>query len=173
MHANDYAKDLAELNPPLGIYGVLGNHEYYMGYQNSVNFYKQAGITLLQNQTLTLPNGLQIVGVNDIKTVSVTPEQLDKLLKQTDPQKPRILLSHQPLLTDIVAQHRIPLMLSGHTHAGQIFPFNLLVKLFYPYIHGLYEIQTGSKLYVTSGMFYWGIPLRLFAPAEIPIVHIN
>jgi len=64
-------------------------------------------------------------------------------------------------------------MLSGHTHAGQIFPFNLLVKLFYPYMYGFYKIGPHSQLYVTSGMFYWGMPLRLFAPAEIPILHIN
>jgi len=173
MYPQSYADALKNLKTPSGTYGVFGNHEYYMGYQNSLNFYKQAGISLLQNELIKLPNGLQIIGVNDIKTTSLTADKLDALLEKSDAASTRILLSHQPLLTDTVAQHKIPLMLSGHTHAGQIFPFNLLVKLVYPYDYGLYQVSTHSQLYVTSGMFYWGMPLRLFAPAEIPILHIN
>ena len=172
-NSKQYAQALANIKTTLGTYGVLGNHEYYSGYQNSVDFYKQAGINLLQNQIVTLSNDIQIIGVNDIKTASVTAEQLDKLLSQTDSQKPRLLLSHQPALTDTVAQHQIPLMLSGHTHAGQIWPFNYLVKLTYRYVRGMYSLGSHTHLYVTSGMFYWGIPLRLFAPAEIPIIHIQ
>ena len=168
-----YAQALAQFETPLGSVGVLGNHEYYMGHQNSVDFYKQAGITLLQNQTVSLPNGVQIIGVNDIKTASVSPEKLDKMLAQTEADRPRILLSHQPLLTEVAAKHQVPLMLSGHTHNGQLFPFNLLVKWKYPYVYGLYSIGPKSQIYVTSGMFYWGIPLRFLAPSEIPIVHIN
>ena len=168
-----YANALANIKTPLGTYGVFGNHEYYVGYQNSVNFYEQAGIKLLQNQLVTLPNGVQIIGVKDIKTASVTEEQLDKLLAQTSAIQPRILLSHQPLLTETVAKHQVPLMLSGHTHAGQIWPFNYLVKLTYRYVYGLYRVSNQTQLYVTSGLFYWGIPLRLFAPAEIPIIHFQ
>ena len=168
-----YARALADVKTPLGTYGVLGNHEYYVGLENSVDFYKQAGIELLQNQTAVLPNGMQVIGVKDIRTAHVSAQRLDQLLTHTNPNAPRILLSHQPLLTGSAAAHNIPLMLSGHTHAGQIWPFNYLVKLHYPYVYGLYSIGPKSKLYVTSGMFYWGMPLRLFAPAEIPIVHIQ
>ncbi len=168
-----YAQALADLHTPLGTYGVLGNHEYYVGLQNSINFYKQAGIELLQNQIGILPNNVQVIGVNDIQTARVSAQQLDKLLAQTDPNAPRILLSHQPLLTDTAAAHQIPLMLSGHTHAGQIWPFTYLVKLHYPYVYGLHQTGPESRLYITSGMFYWGMPLRLFTLAEIPFIHIN
>ena len=173
MHPKKYAQALADFKTKYGTYGVLGNHEYYMGYQTSVDFYKQAGITLLQNEFQSLPDGLQIIGLNDIKTAGVTAEQTDKLLSKTDPTHTRILLSHQPLLMDTVSKHEVPLMLSGHTHAGQIWPFNYLVKMVYPYIYGLHTIGPKSQLYVTSGLFYWGMPLRLMAPAEIPILHIN
>lgn len=173
MHRKQYAQALAQLATPYGSYGVLGNHEYYMGLQNSIDFYKQAGITLLQNQVITLPNGVQLIGINDIQTAGISAVQLDKLLTQTDEKAPRILLSHQPLLTQVAADHQVPLMLSGHTHAGQIWPFHYLVKMKYPYIYGIYPIGPESKLYVTSGIFYWGMPLRLFAPAEIPLIHIN
>ena len=168
-----YAKALADVSVPLGKYGVLGNHEYYVGLENSIDFYKQAGIELLQNQAAILSNGVQLVGIKDIKTASVSAAQLDELLARTHPDAPRILLSHQPLLTETAAAHQIPLMLSGHTHAGQIWPFHYLVKLVFPHIYGLYTIGQHSQLYVTSGMFYWGMPLRLFAPAELPVIHIQ
>lgn len=173
MHRKKYAQALADFQTKYGAFGVLGNHEYYMGYDNSVDFYRRAGITLLQNQIHTLPNGLQLIGVNDIKTARVSAAYLDKLFSQSDTAKPRVLLSHQPLLTEVAAKHHIPLTLSGHTHNGQIFPFNFFVKLQYPYVYGLYETGPRSKIYVTSGMFYWGIPLRFLAPSEIPLLHIK
>lgn len=173
MHRADYAQALAEVKTRYGSFGVLGNHEYYMGYDNSVDFYKKAGITLLQNQIHTLPDGWQLIGVNDIKTARIGAAQLDRLLQQSDPARIRILLSHQPLLTETAARREIPLMLSGHTHNGQIFPFNWFVKMQYPYVYGLYRTGLKSQIYVTSGMFYWGIPLRFLAPAEIPIIHIK
>ena len=173
MNAKAYAEALSAVKTPLGTYGVLGNHEYYMGYENSIRFYQQAGIKLLKNEFVILPNGLQIIGINDVKTASVTEEHLDKLLAKTNPDRPRILLSHQPLLIQTAADHKIDLMLSGHTHAGQIWPFNYLVKWKYPYWYGLYQTGPQSRLYVTSGVFYWGIPLRLFAPAEIPIIKLH
>ena len=172
MNRKDYADALAAVKTPLGIYGVLGNHEYYMGYENSVRFYEQAGIKLLQNQIETLPNAVQIIGVNDIKTAHVTEKQLEQLLAKTNPAAPRILLSHQPLLTEVAAGHNIPLMLSGHTHGGQIWPFHYLVKTQFPRIYGLHEVS-GMKFYITSGVFYWGIPLRFLAPAEIALVEVN
>ncbi len=168
-----YAQALANVQTKYGTFGVLGNHEYYTGYENSLEFYRQAGITLLENEIHTLPNGLQLIGVKDIKTARVTATQLDQLLRQTDPAHARVLLSHQPSLTDTAAHHELPLMLSGHTHNGQIFPFNFFVRMVYPYVYGLYQMGPKSQIYVTSGMFYWGVPLRFLAPAEIPILHIK
>ncbi len=168
-----YAQALAETETKYGTFGVFGNHEYYTGYENSLDFYRQAGIYPLQNQAITLSNGIQLIGLNDIRTAKVSSQQLDYLLSQTDPARPRILLSHQPLLTLTAAQHHIPLMLSGHTHNGQIVPFNFFVRMVYPYVYGLYQTGPQSQLYVTSGMFYWGVPLRFLAPAEIPLLHIK
>ncbi|MCX5783141.1 MAG: metallophosphoesterase, partial [Elusimicrobia bacterium] len=66
----------------------------------------------------------------------------------------------------------VDLMLSGHTHRGQIFPFNLIVKLFYPHFYGLYRTKKMLH-YVTSGAFYWGPPMRLFLPSEIPLITLR
>lgn len=170
--ADTYAKRLADFHTPLGTYGVLGNHEYYNGYQEALDFFKQANITLLQNETTTLPNGLQIAGVKDIQTVGVSRQDVIDLVSAADNQKPLILLSHTPLYAEEAAAHGADLMFSGHTHNGQIWPFNYVVRLQFPRAYGLFDVD-GMPFYVTSGMFYWGIPLRLFSPAELPIIEVN
>ena len=167
-----YEQLLQKFPAPLGVYGVLGNHEYYVGYESSKDFFKKSGITLLENELVSLPNGLQIAGLKDIRTAKVTRKEISKLLAQANPHQPLILLSHAPSYVEEIAAQGANLMFSGHTHNGQIWPFNYLVKLQFPRVYGLFDVN-GMKLYVTSGMFYWGIPLRFFAPAELPIVEVN
>ena len=171
-NADKYAGRLAAFKTPLGTYGVLGNHEYYNHFQDALAFYKKAGITLLQNELVTLPNGLQLAGLKDIKTARVTPQETTALLAAARPDKPLILLSHTPLHAEEAAAGGADLMFSGHTHNGQIWPFQYLVKLQFPRVYGLFDVN-GMPFYITSGMFYWGIPLRLFAPAELPLIEVN
>ena len=171
-HRSAYAARIKQAKTPLGTYGVLGNHEYYTGYGDSKAFFEQAGITLLENTAVTLSNGVQVAGLKDIKTTGVTAKQVAKLLDGLHKHKPIILLSHTPLLEDVAAEHGANLMLSGHTHNGQLWPFTYLVKLVFPHVYGLYEINK-MKLYVTSGIFYWGMPLRFLAPAEIAFIEVN
>ena len=170
--ADKYAARLAAFKTPLGTYGVFGNHEYYVGYEASKDFFRQANITLLQNEIFTLKNGLQIAGLKDIKTARVTKQNVSDLLAAADQQNPLIVLSHTPLYAEEISAAGADLMFSGHTHNGQIWPFNYLVKLPFPRAYGLFEVGP-MKFYVTSGMFYWGIPLRLFAPAELPVIEVN
>ncbi len=171
-HADKYAARLAAFKTPLGTYGVFGNHEYYVGYENSKNFYQKAGIKLLENELITLPNGVQIAGLKDIKTTRVTKQDVSNLLANAEDDKPLIVLSHTPSYAEEMANYGTDLMFSGHTHNGQIWPFNYLVRLQFPRVYGLFDVN-GMKFYITSGMFYWGIPLRLFAPAELPIIEVN
>lgn len=170
--ADKYAARLAAFQTPLGTYGVLGNHEYYVGYGDSKDFFRNANITLLENEITALPNGLQIAGLKDINTARVTKQDVSDLLAKANANKPLILLSHTPSYAEEIAAGGADLMFSGHTHNGQIWPFNYLVKLQFPRVYGLFDVN-GMKFYITSGMFYWGIPLRLFAPAELPIIEIN
>ena len=171
-HADQYAARLAAFQTPLGTYGVLGNHEYYNDFQKSLDFYKKAHITLLQNEAVSLPNGLQIAGLKDIKTVGLNAKDITDLLTRLDNNKPLILLSHTPLYAEEAAAYGTDLMLSGHTHNGQIWPFGYLVKGQFPRVYGLFKVAEMS-FYITSGMFYWGIPLRLFSPAELPILEVR
>ena len=168
----DYAARLRQVNTPLGSYGVLGNHEYYVGYEGSKQFFKDAGVTLLENQAVRLPNGMQVAGLKDIRTAHVSARDVENLLGGLDPQQPTILLSHTPLLAETAAAHGADLMLSGHTHNGQLWPFHYLVKTHFPRVYGLYDVN-GMPFYITSGVFYWGIPLRFLAPGEIVILEVN
>lgn len=171
-HLKKYAARLKQTNPPLGIYGVFGNHEYYVGYGQSKILFKEAGVNLLENETAALANGVQVAGIKDARTARVTAQDVTDLLAQTDPEKPLVFLSHTPLYAEEAAAAGADLMFSGHTHNGQIFPFKYLVKLQFPRVYGLYDVN-GMNFYITSGMFYWGIPLRFLAPAEIPVIEVN
>lgn len=168
----DYAARLKQVKTPLGTVGVLGNHEYYVGYGDSKQFYQDSGITLLENTVAVLPNGVQVAGLKDIRTAHVSARDVENLLTPLDPQQPTILLSHTPLYAEEAAAHGADLMLSGHTHNGQLWPFNYLVKTQFPRIYGLYDVN-GMPFYITSGIFYWGIPLRFLAPGEIVILEVN
>jgi len=172
QHRAAYAERIKNFSAPLGKYGVLGNHEYYVGYETSVKFYKDSGITLLQNEIAQLPNGVQVAGVNDIQTTRLTPSDVTRILQQAAPDKPLILLSHIPTYAEEIAAQGTDLMFSGHTHNGQIWPFIYLVKSRFPRAYGLFKVS-GMYLYITSGMFYWGMPLRFLASAELPIVEVN
>jgi hypothetical protein len=171
-HREQYAARIKQVQTPLGTYGVLGNHEYYVGYGDSKDFYRDAGITLLENTSAVLPNGVQVAGVKDIHTVRVLPAEVTALVGGLAQDKPIILLSHTPLYAEEASKAGADLMLSGHTHNGQLYPFNYLVRLQFPRVYGLFKVG-GMPFYITSGLFYWGIPLRFLAPAEIPIIEVN
>lgn len=150
-------------------FGVLGNHEYYMGYDDSQTSFEKAGINLLENKSAVL-DGINIIGVNDIKTTVLSKGNFINILKkEIKPDNFNLLLTHTPLYFKEAAQNGIDLMLSGHTHKGQIWPFNFLVKLVFPYFNGQYE-EGKAKLFVSSGTFFWGPPLRLFSDNEIVII---
>ena len=171
-HREQYAARLARVQTPQGSYGVFGNHEYYVGYGDSKEFFREAEMTLLENSAVVLPNGVQVAGLKDIKTAGVTAADVARVLDGLDPEKPTILLSHTPSLAETAAAHGADLMLSGHTHNGQLWPFTYLGKLQFPRVYGLFNVD-GMKFYITSGVFYWGIPLRFLAPAELVFVEVN
>jgi len=92
---------------------------------------------------------------------------LKKALLHVEPELPTVLLSHQPKITKELKGEKIDLILSGHTHGGQIFPFGLLVLLDQPYLSGLYKHSEKTQIFVSSGAGYWGPPIRVLAPSEI------
>ncbi|MBI5240690.1 MAG: metallophosphoesterase [Elusimicrobia bacterium] len=149
-----------------GVFAVLGNHEFYHGVAASARAFQAMGARLLRDEVAVLPGGLQVAGVDDLRTARFSGRELEAVLSKLDPAKPALLLSHQPLHFKTAARRGVGLMLSGHTHQGQIFPFGAIVRLVYPDFNGLYR-EGASSLYVTSGTGQWGPPMRLFTRAEI------
>lgn len=165
---------LASVPTPSGKYAVIGNHEVYAGLPQAIAFSRAAGFTMLRNQAITLASGITISGVDD---PAVYPESLadpgaeTALLNSASRDSFHLLLKHRPEILP-ESDGRFDLQLSGHVHGGQIFPFNLLVRLKHPIPCGTTTTPAGSLIHVSRGTGTWGPPMRLFAPPEVTIIDI-
>jgi len=138
------------------------------GEEKSAKFFEDSGIRLLRNQSFEIEKGLVIAGIDDLSSKSHLQIKGDFLAKafENKPEGYIILMSHSPLDVEEASKLVANLMLSGHTHNGQIWPFNLVSKIFYPRNYGRFEVGQ-MTLFVTSGTGTWGPPMRLFHPNEI------
>lgn len=157
---------------PVGKIAVFGNHEYYYGVDKSAEIFKKSGFILLRNSAIQL-KGINFIGFSDIKTEKIDKEKAIEILNSLYKKKmPNILISHQPLYFDELSKDKNLLMLSGHIHKAQIFPFHIFVRPFYHYFYGLYR-KDSSFLYVSSGSGTWGPPMRFFAKPEALVIEFN
>lgn len=151
---------LQELDIP--IYFITGNHEHYLrDYEQKMRSLKKSKITFLDNRNVTYKE-LNIIGLTDD---SSDLNKIESAKKMVDESLYNVCLVHQPSIWDELCTD-IDIMLSGHTHNGQIFPFNLLVKIKFKYIFGLYK-RENKLLYVSSGSGTWGPKMRLGSLNEI------
>jgi predicted MPP superfamily phosphohydrolase len=168
------AAPLAELRARHGSYFVTGNHEYYSGFRQWVDEVASLGVRPLRNQRVEVAGGLDLAGVNDI-TGGAYGDAADvgAALAGHDPARPVVLLAHQPIQAHEAARHGVDLQLSGHTHGGQMVPFNLAVRLArQPIVSGLGTVD-GMPVYVTNGAGFWGPPVRVGAPPDITLVRLR
>ena len=150
-----------------GSVGVLGNHDLFGGGDKAAALYLSCGIKILRSEKYEI-GGLQIAGVDDLRRAPGAAAGLGKLAAALDASRPVIFLSHQPQGFDAVLKTGSGLVLSGHTHAGQIFPFGLIERPLFKYFYGLYKAGAFT-IYVTSGAGTWGPPMRLFTASELPV----
>jgi len=150
------------------IYFVEGNHEQYANSDKIREILKECGVKTLNNQT-ALFRELHLIGIADTQDESFIKEFLSD---NSYNDHYSIFLQHSPVGFDFAANNKIDLMLSGHTHNGQIFPFNYLVKLAYRHSYGIYH-NSGSKLYVTSGSGTWGPVLRIGSRNELVFIDLS
>ncbi len=162
------AEIFARVSPPLGKYAITGNHEYYSGLEQALEFLKRSGFTVLRNQAVKV-GPLILAGVDDPTGGFIADEAT--LIKTADLCHFTILLKHRPLVTP-AAEEFFVLQLSGHAHRGQIVPFNLVTALEYPMQNGLYRLATGTRLYASRGAGTWGPPIRVFSPPEITLFEL-
>ena len=167
---------LKDLNAPT--YFILGNHEYFHGVGEAVEYIKQLGIIPLLNEHVVIGEGdkqFNLVGLTDVigTRTGLYPPDPDAAYLGADQNKSCIVLAHQPRMITEMDNYRCDLMLSGHTHGGQIFPFGFLVMAAQPYLAGLYEHALDRQIFVSRGTGYWGPPLRFLAPSEISQIYIK
>jgi hypothetical protein len=159
---------LQTLRAPLGVWAVTGNHEFYAGVDSSARLLEQAGYQVLRDRWARVAPGLMIAGVDDLTTRQQfgLAGGIEHFVTTPRPAGATILLSHTPWQAETVAKTGFGLMLSGHTHGGQIWPFNYLVGLRYRHVAGRYSIH-GMSLIVCRGTGTWGPRMRLWQPSEI------
>lgn len=151
-----------------GVLAVPGNHEYYAGYAVLERFAGLANITILRNARRRVGNVVEVAGLDEPAGRSFIEggPNLTQAVEGRDPGLPLILLAHRPESFDRHAATGVDLQLSGHTHAGQIPPLDILIRLLYPYAYGLHR-KGASAIYTSCGTGTWGPPMRLFSRNEI------
>lgn len=175
--AGDMLSPLSDLHSCYGTFFVTGNHEFYHGARDIVRLLSGYGVNVLQNQSVII-GGVNLSGVHDLVATRTDMAPDPKAaLSGIDPSLPVLMLAHQPkfihTLDELGLSEKVDLLLCGHTHAGQIFPFSLLVLLQQPYLHGLYQHSDKTQVYVSSGAGFWGPPVRVLAPSEIVILNLK
>ena len=168
----DLTPALKRLTAPLGVWAVRGNHDTVRPERGDVtgDLLASAGIRLLSNEHAVVSNGLVIAGIDDLTSSMRRSGEAEVNFKKTLSNRPAgataIFLSHTPWMIESAAKESVQLMLSGHTHNGQIWPFNYLAKTRYPCIYGRYDIN-GMTLIVSRGAGAWGPRMRLWRSGEI------
>ena len=168
------AKPLQDIHTPYGKFAVTGNHEFYAGLDQALPFTQEAGFTILRGEVREVGGFMTVAGVDDPagKRLGLFRGPSEgELLTDVPSERFTLLLKHRPVIKK-EALGLFDLQLSGHTHKGQIFPFNYLVKLSFPYDAGLVHLPRHSFLYVTRGSGTWGPPMRFLAPPEVTIIHL-
>lgn len=165
---------LYEVKPRYGKFAVTGNHEFYAGLKQAIEFTEKAGFMVLRGEGITVSNLINIAGVDDPagKDYNQYIDISEKhLLSQFPKERFTILLKHRPTVKgDSIGF--FDLQLSGHTHKGQIFPFSLFTWLYYPVHAGKMSLTDSSYLYVSRGTGTWGPPIRFLAPPEITVIDL-
>lgn len=173
-HLGSLVAPLAKLRARDGVYFVTGNHEYYSGADEWIAFLRSLGIRVLRNERVSIrgPSGFDLAGVDDWEARYFGHgADLPRALSGRDPSRLVVLLAHQPRAVEEASRLGVDLQLSGHTHGGQMFPFNYLVRLQQPYVAGLHT-HGRTKIYVSTGTGYWGPPMRVGIPAEIARIEL-
>ena len=175
-YASKALEELKNLNSKYGTYFIVGNHEYFHGVQAIIDYVNSLGIKTLENENIYIGEqnqGFYLAGVYDVmgNRIDAYKPDLTEALKGTE-KEPVVLLAHQPRYIEEVKEG-VDLVLSGHTHGGQIFPFNFLVKLQQPYIKGLHKHNNKTQIYVNKGTGFWGPPMRLGSSSEITLLKLT
>ncbi|MBQ7304142.1 MAG: metallophosphoesterase [Alphaproteobacteria bacterium] len=152
------------------VYLTFGNHEHYNYPSKWLVKFTKMGFNVLYNTGENIDNsGLYVAGIPDMYSEN---HNFDKALYYATDDVYKILMSHSPAIAKTIEKDKFNLILSGHTHGGQIFPFHYIVKSANDFLAGMYQVN-GNSLYITRGAGYWGPPMRIFAPSDITVFNFK
>jgi predicted MPP superfamily phosphohydrolase len=167
-----FAEPLAGIESRHGAFFVTGNHEYYSGFQPWIDEVARLGVRPLRNERVAI-GGLDLAGVNDLGGAQYGDgPDFGRALGDRDRSRPVVLMAHQPVVAHDAAPFGVDLQVSGHTHGGQMAPFNLLVKLQQPVVSGFGRVD-GVPVFVTNGAGFWGPPVRVGAPPQVTVMDLR
>lgn len=166
---------LKKLNAPLGIIGSTGNHEYIGGANSAVSYLRQHGLVMLRDTMMQLTENIYVAGRDDIESNRFAGEQR-KSLKAITTNRPEgsflIVLDHQPRAIPEAVENKADLVLSGHTHHGQMWPLNYITQAAFPVSWG-HKLFDKTHVYVSSGLGSWGPPVRIGNRPEIVVITLH
>ncbi len=166
---------LRKIQAPFGVYAVTGNHEYIGGVEEACRYLSDHGIRILRDSTVKLPGGIYLAGREDRSIRGFAHRQrrpLQELLAGVPSGSPVILMDHQPFQLEEAERCGVDLQLSGHTHHGQLWPFNYITGRVYEVSRG-YARKGSTHYYVSTGVGTWGPPVRTGHRPEIVSIHVT
>ncbi len=165
-----YSEDFRKLKARYGVFAVTGNHEYYGNLKTALKFIRNSGMDLLQDTIININGQFYLAGRNDRTDKNRKP--LAEILRNKKEDIPVLLMDHQPNALDETLPANIDLQVSGHTHNGQLFPFNYITDLVYKLSWG-YEKIGNTNLFVSCGIGGWGPQIRTNSYSEIMVIDIK
>lgn len=169
-------EELGQLNSKYGTFACLGNHEFFGGrVDDKIKFFTRAGVNILADTSIKIAGSFYLVGRYDKSIEDMNGNKrmiLSELMNTVDKTFPIILLEHRPIELDAAQKEGVDLQLSGHTHAGQFFPINLLTDKIFEVDWGC--LKKGSlNVIVSSGFGTWGPPIRTANHPEVIEINIK
>jgi len=171
----DVGEHLLRLKAKYGVYAVTGNHEFIGGAEPAVEYLAKHNINVVRDKALKIGDAFYIVGREDRASKQFSGKQrkeLSDIIKEVDKSLPIIMMDHQPFNLEQASQNGVDLQLSGHTHNGQLWPFNYIVERVYELAWG-YRLINNTHYYVSCGVGGWGPPIRTGSCPEIINIKLN
>ena len=167
---------MKDIRAPLGLFACPGNHEYYGGLEKNISYLERAGVQELLDKALKIDGSFYVIGRKDRAALRFGDRRASlpaiMAADQVEPSLPLIVLDHQPIELEEAEQAGLDLLLCGHTHAGQLFPLNIINKLIYEKNWG-YLKKGQTHIYVTSGAGTWGPAVRTGSRSEIVLLELS
>ena len=166
---------LRQIRSRFGVIAITGNHEYIGGAEAAVRYLTEHGIVVLRDQMITVAESMVIVGREDRSKRGFSGEQrksLAEIMDGIDRSLPILMMDHQPAKLQEAVDQGVDLQLSGHTHHGQLWPFQLITNRMYEVSWG-YKKKGNTHFYVSCGVGTWGPPVRIGNTPEIMQINLT